>query len=78
MSQTKSKAAEALRAAGYVQLPRWWATQEQVDLIEWMLKQNLPDIALIKIEARNDRRADIEDAWRQYEEMKNDLPALQP
>ena len=67
MSQTKSKASEALRAAGYVQLPRWWATQDQIDLIEYMLKPNLPDIYAIRHANKEDKAADIEDAWREYE-----------
>jgi hypothetical protein len=70
MSQTKSKAADALRAAGYVQLPRWWATQDQIDLIYFLLKPNLPDIFAIRHANREDKAADIEDAWRQYEEGK--------
>lgn len=69
MSQTKSRSANALRAAGYVQLPRWWATQDQIDLIYFMLKPNLPDIFAIRHANREDKAADIEDAWRQYEEM---------
>jgi hypothetical protein len=69
MSMTKSRSADALRAAGYVQLPRWWATKEQVELIEWMVRQNLPDIARIKAEAHG--IDEIEAAWRQHKEKKN-------
>lgn len=68
MSQIKSKSGDALRAAGYRKLPSWWATLEQIELIEYMVRQNLPEIARIKIEARDDISADIEDAWRQHEE----------
>jgi hypothetical protein len=64
MSTTKSKSAEALRAAGYAQIPRWWATLDQIELIEWMVKPNLPDICRIKQEARDDKSAGIDDAWR--------------
>jgi hypothetical protein len=70
MSQTKSKASEALRKAGYVQLPRWWATEDQIDLIYFMLKPNLPDIFAIRHANKEDKAADIEDAWREYEERK--------
>lgn len=68
MSITRSRSADALRAAGYIQLPRWWATAEQVEMIEWMVRQNLPDIARIKAEALNVSEADL--AWRQHEGMK--------
>ena len=64
MSMTKSKSADAVRAAGYAQIPRWWATLDQIKLIEWMVKQNLPDICRIKKEVRDDKRADIDAAWR--------------
>jgi hypothetical protein len=38
-----------LRAAGYVRVPGGlWATQEQLDLIMYMVKQNLPEINTIK------------------------------
>lgn len=43
-----SPAARALRAAGYVKLPGWWVTQEQADLVEYMARQNLPEINAIK------------------------------
>ena len=68
MSQTKSRSAEALRAAGYVQLPRWWATSEQMEMIEWMVRKNLPDIARIKAAAQGINETDA--AWRQHEETK--------
>lgn len=47
-SASDSPAARALRAAGYVKLPGWWVTQEQMDLIEYMARQNLPEIQKIK------------------------------
>jgi len=37
-----------LRLAGYVKLPAWWVTEEQLQLIEYMAKQNLPEINKIK------------------------------
>jgi hypothetical protein len=52
MSRTPSDTspgARALRAAGYVRVPGgMWATQEQLDLIMYMLRQNLPEINAIK------------------------------
>jgi hypothetical protein len=50
---SNSPGARALRLAGYVKLPAWWVTQEQLDLIEYMARQNLPDINRIKQEAED-------------------------
>jgi hypothetical protein len=48
---SNSPGARALRLAGYVKLPAWWVTQEQLGLIEYMAKQNLAEITRIKLEA---------------------------
>lgn len=53
-SASDSPATRALRAAGYVKLPGWWVTQEQMDLIEYMARQNLPEVNEIK-ERANER-----------------------
>jgi hypothetical protein len=45
---SNSPGARALRLAGYVKLPAWWVTQEQFELIQYMTKQNLPEINRIK------------------------------
>ena len=45
---SNSPGARALRLAGYVKLPAWWVTQEQFELIQYMTKQNLPEISRIK------------------------------
>jgi hypothetical protein len=45
---SNSHGAQALRRAGYVKLPAWWVTQEQLDLIEYMARQNKDDIDAIK------------------------------
>ena len=50
-SASDSPAARALRAAGYVKLPGWWVTQEQADLVEYMARQNLPEVNEIKEKA---------------------------
>ena len=65
MSVTKSKAADALRAAGYMQMARWWVTPEQMEMVKWMVSKNLPDIARIKAEV-----LEIDAAWAQHEESK--------
>lgn len=54
-----SPQAQAIRAAGYVRVPGGlWATQEQLDLIMYMLRQNLPEIQKIKdrYQWQNDRQ----------------------
>jgi hypothetical protein len=48
---SNSPGARALRRAGYVKLPAWWVTQEQLELIEYMAKQNLAEINRIKDQA---------------------------
>jgi len=47
-SASDSPAARALRDAGYVKLPGWWVTEEQLQLIEYMARQNLDTINRIK------------------------------
>jgi hypothetical protein len=48
---SNSPGARALRLAGYVKLPAWWVTQEQLLLIEYMCRGNLEEINRIKNEA---------------------------
>lgn len=50
-SELKGPAARALRAAGFKPLPRWWLTQEQVDLVEYMWRQNEAEVTRIRREA---------------------------
>ena len=51
-----SPQAQAIRAAGYVRVPGGlWATQEQLDLIMFMLKPNLEIINRIKDRYDNER-----------------------
>ena len=45
---SNSPGARALRRAGYVKLPAWWVTQEQLELIEYMARQNKDDVDAIK------------------------------
>lgn len=70
-SELKSKGAQALRAAGYKPLPRWWVTQEQLDLIEYMIRDNAADVNRIRAEANAaspprtlTREEEIELAWQ--------------
>ena len=48
---SNSPGARALRRAGYVKLPGWWVTREQLGLIEYMCRGNLPEIDAIKLRA---------------------------
>lgn len=55
-----SPQAQAIRAAGYVRVPGGlWCTSEQLQLILYMLRQNLPEINAIK------ERANV---WRKEED----------
>jgi hypothetical protein len=55
---SNSPGAQALRRAGYVKLPAWWVTEEQLQLIEYMAKQNLAEINRIKDQAEWHRKDD--------------------
>lgn len=52
-SELKSAGAMALRAAGYKPCPRWWLTAEQMELVEYMAKQNEADVNRIRNQANN-------------------------
>jgi hypothetical protein len=47
-----SPAAQALRQAGFVKCPSWWITQDQLELIEYLARQNLEEINRIKEKAK--------------------------
>lgn len=54
-----SPQAQAIRAAGFVRVPGGlWATPEQLELILYMLQQNLETITRIKDQAEWHRRED--------------------
>ena len=50
---SNSPGAQALRRAGYVKLPAWWVTEDQLELMAYMAKQNLPEINKIKERVEN-------------------------
>lgn len=64
-SELKSPGAQALRAAGYKPCPRWWLTQEQLDLVAYMARQNEDDVNRIRAGATRPltREQEIERAW---------------
>lgn len=68
MPTPTGKSAEALRAAGYVPLPRWWVTREQMELIEYMARQNEAEVNRIRAEANarppRTKEEEIELAWK--------------
>lgn len=65
-SELKSKAAMALRAAGYYPLPRLWVTEEQLDLIVYMAKQNEAEINRIRGSANKPltKEEEMDIAWQ--------------
>lgn len=66
-SELKGKGARALRAAGFKPCPRWWLTQEQLDLVEYMAKQNQDEVNRIRAEANSrplTKDEEIELAWQ--------------
>jgi hypothetical protein len=52
-SELKSAGAQALRAAGYKPCPRWWLTAEQMELVEYMAKQNEADVNRIRNQTKH-------------------------
>lgn len=77
-SELKSRGAMALRAAGFKPCPRWWLTQEQLDLLEYMAKQNEDIVNQIRAEAyrpsamteEDRKRLEMEAAWRELERRR--------
>ena len=59
-SELKSPAAEALRAAGYKPCPRWWLTDEQMDILAYMARQNADDVNRIRGEANAKAKQQID------------------
>lgn len=69
-SMDDSPMSVALRSAGYVPLPRLWVTQEQLDLIYYMARQNTEHVNAIRVQSRNsdaDKQAQIDLAWKTKE-----------
>lgn len=69
-SELKSPGARALRAAGFYPLPRWWVTKEQLDLVEYMARQNEAEVNRIRAEAHEKdqnqwrKKREIDLAWK--------------
>lgn len=63
---------DALRRAGYKPAPRVWLTEEQMDLLMYMARQNASDVNRIRAEARADpekeKQREIDRAWRMRHE----------
>lgn len=72
-SELKGKGAQALRAAGFKPCPRWWLTQEQLDLVEYMARQNQDEVNKIRAEANRAARTkeqEVELAWQRMKAGK--------
>lgn len=66
-SELKSKGAQALRAAGFVPLPRWWVRAEDLDLIAYMAQQCADEVNRVRSAANSaalTREEEIELAWQ--------------
>lgn len=59
----------ALRAAGFLPLPRLWVTKQDMELIQYMAKKHEAEVNRIRAEARNQepreltREEQIDRAW---------------
>ncbi len=65
--ELKSKGAMALRAAGFKPCPRWWLKQDQLDLVEYMAKQNADEVNRIRAAAYErllTKEEEMELAWQ--------------
>ncbi len=66
----------ALRAAGYKPAPRVWLTEDQMDLLMYMARQNGDDVNRIRAEARRDEERlklrEIDRAWRMMRDAARD------
>lgn len=73
-SELKGSGAKALRAAGYRPCPRWWLTAEQLELVEYMAKQNEAEVNRIRRRAGEQpiltREEQIELAWKKMKAGK--------
>lgn len=71
-SELKSPGAMALRAAGYKPCPRWWLTDEQMELVAYMASQNSAEVNRIRsmavMSAEERKAAELEAAWEMQRE----------
>jgi len=76
-SELKSPAAKALRAAGYKPCPRWWLTEEQMELLAYMARQNADDVNRIRCEANATQAVaqQIDAAWEQWRNTREEVEA---
>lgn len=66
-SELKSPGAKALREAGFKPCPRWWLKEEQLDLVEYMARQNQDEVNRIRAEAKSrplTKEEEIDLAWK--------------
>lgn len=78
-NELKSRGAMALRAAGYKPCPRWWLTDEQLELVAYMAAQNSDAVNQIRAEASRPSALsrpeispeELEAAWAMQREWMN-------
>ena len=66
-SELKGKGAQALRAAGFKPCPRWWLTDEQLELVSYMARQNQDEVNRIRGAANRaelTKEEEVELAWQ--------------
>jgi hypothetical protein len=71
-SELKSPGAKALREAGYSPCPRWWLTEEQLELVAYMAKQNEADVNRIREKAHREN----DQEWRKKQEIDRAWAAM--
>ena len=69
-SELRSKGAIALRAAGYKPCPRWWLTDEQMELVSYMARQNEDAVNQIRAETYRPEPVSEEEQRRRDEDAR--------
>lgn len=52
----RSPSSQALRDAGYKRCPRWWLTDEQLELVAYLAHQNEAEVKRIRETATRNRQ----------------------
>lgn len=63
--KTFSPVGKKLREMGYVPLPRWWVTPEEMEIISRITKHHLPTVMKIKEQIRQEQAlAELEENYK--------------
>lgn len=57
-----------MREAGYIPLPRLWVTPDQMEMIQYMARQNADEVNRIRADAHRDEEGEKDEAWKQHRE----------